>query len=417
MSHQPNSPTAFEQVTSFLNTAADHLGLDDGMRAVLRTPWRELKVAVPVRMDDGRLESFCGFRVQYNGARGPYKGGIRYHPHSDIEEVKALAALMTWKSAVVDIPYGGAKGGVQCDPRLLSEHELNQLTRRFTQNISHLLGVQRDIPAPDMGTNAQTMAWMMDAYGLLHGYTPGIVTGKPIELGGSYGREAAPGRGAVNILENFLRERGRSLGSTSIVVQGFGQVGSWIARLAHDLGCSVVGLSDVSGGVYNPGGLDVGRVVEHARTTKTVSDFPGGDSVSNDELLELPCDVLAPAAVEGVIHHRNAGKVQAGIVLEAANHPTTPDADAILSDRGVTVLPDILVNAGGVIVSYFEWAQNIQSFRWAETRVTNELRRIMDRAFDAVLARVEAESLTYRQAAFVIGVERVASASRIRGFL
>ena len=417
MTPTAESTNPFEQVCSFFDRAADHIKLPDDLRGVLRTPWRELTVALPVRMDNGTVRTFIGMRVQYNGARGPYKGGIRYHPRADLDEVRALAALMTWKTAVVDIPYGGSKGSVQCDPSQLSRRELNRLTRRYTQNIAHILGPDRDIPAPDLGTDSQVMAWIMDAYGQLHGHTPAIVTGKPIELGGSYGREAAPGRGAVYILEYLLREQGKNPAEVTIAVQGFGQVGSWFARLAADLGCKVVAASDVQGGIYNRKGLDMPALLAHVAAAKTVSGFPGADSITNEALLELSCSILVPAAIEGVLREDNAGRVRAGTVLEAANHPVTPAADAILKDMGILIIPDILANAGGVVVSYFEWVQNIQRFRWDEERVNRELKLVMDRAYEAVRGRAARDKIDLREAAFAVAVERVARATELRGFV
>ena len=360
--------TPFEEVNLSFDRAAERLKLSDGCREMLRRPWRELRVQVPVRLDNGCVQVFTGYRIQHNGARGPYKGGVRFHPEADQDEVRALAALMTWKNALMDLPFGGAKGGVQCDPGRLSVGELNRLTRRYTLNIEHLLAPNRDIPAPDMGTNSQTMAWMMDAYGQLHGHSPAIVTGKPVELGGSLGRESATGRGVAYILQEVASDLEMDPQGARIAVQGFGNVGSWAARLLHEGGCRVIAVSGVRGGVYNPTGLDIPRLLDYARENRTVVGFPGGNSIGNEQLLELECDVLIPAAIDRVITAKNAPKVKAKLILEAANHPLTPAADDILNDRGVIVLPDILVNAGGVVVSYFEWTQNLQEFRWEEER-------------------------------------------------
>ena len=417
MSNMAEKVSAFEEVCSVFDWAADHLELDDGLREILRRPWRELTVSVPVRLDNGKVQNFTGYRVQYNAARGPYKGGIRYHLDADIDEIRALASLMTWKTALVDIPFGGAKGGVQCNPRELTSNELNRLTRRYTANIHHILGVNRDIPAPDMGTDSQTMAWMMDAFGQIEGHSPAIVTGKPIELGGSYGRTAAPGRGAVYVLEEVLRHREMAVQGAQVVVQGFGQVGSWIARLLPPLGFKVVAVSDIRGGVYNPKGLDVEQLLAHQKEAGSVVRFPGAEPVTNQELLELPCDVLVPAAVERVITQENAPRIKARVVLEAANHPSTPAADDVFNDRGILVIPDVLANAGGVIVSYFEWVQNIQQYRWDEERVNAELKRIIIVALDTVQARVDGQSITMRQASMAVGVQRVARAAEIRGFV
>ena len=409
--------TSFEAVTWFFDQAAAHLSLDDELRALMRQPWRELTVEVPIRLDNGRLKVLTGYRVQHNGARGPYKGGVRFHPNADLNEVRALASLMTWKTAVADIPYGGAKGGVTCDVHQLSETELNRLTRRFTQNISHLLGVNRDIPAPDLGTNSQTMAWMMDAYGQLYGHSPAIVTGKPIELGGSFGRDAAPGRGLVYCLEEWARLTGFSLEGAKVVIQGFGQVGSWAARLIGDLGCSVVGVGAINGAVYNPKGIDVLGLLDYSRREGSFDGFPGAEAVDGGEFLELPCDILVPAAIEEVITTGNADRIKARVIAEAANHPTTPAADHLLTERRVVILPDILVNAGGVVVSYFEWAQNIQQFRWEEERVDKELESIMRQATRRVVETAQNDNLSLREAAFVIGVERVAKAIELRAFV
>jgi len=409
--------STFEEVNQFFDQAAERLGLEDGVRRLLRRPWRELQVAVPVRMDDGSIEVFNGYRVQHNGVRGPYKGGVRYHPDADLEEIRALASLMTWKNALVDIPFGGAKGGVQCAPGTMSEAELNALTRRYTVNIEHFIAVNRDIPAPDLGTNSQTMAWMMDAYGQIHGYTPGIVTGKPVELGGSVGRDSATGRGTVYVMREVARDLGMSLTGGRVVIQGFGQVGSWTARIAAEVGCKITAVSDVNGGVYNEDGIDLGRLMAHREDAGTVVGLSGTDMLTNEEILELDCDMLVPAAIDRVIHSANAPRVKARVVVEAANHPLTPEADRILNDRGITVVPDILVNAGGVVVSYFEWTQNLYQHQWGMGRVNEELLQIMTSAYRNVRETVEREGVTYREAAFMIGVGRVAHVSELRGFI
>ena len=409
--------STFDEVNVFFDRAADRLGMADGVREMLRIPWRELRVTVPVRMDNGEIEVFTGYRIQHNGARGPYKGGVRFHPDADVEEVRALASLMTWKTALVEIPFGGAKGGVQCDPLTMSHGELNRLTRRYTQNIEHLLGVNRDIPAPDLGTNAQTMAWMMDAYGQIHGHTPGIVTGKPVELGGSVGRDSATGRGAIYVTTEMAKDMNMDPAGARIVVQGFGQVGSWAARIAAEQGCTVIAVSDVDGGTFNSQGLDVEALVKLKDEGGSVQNFKGGESISNNDLLELDCDILIPAAIDRVIHADNAPRVKAKVIIEAANHPLTPEADDILNDRGIRIVPDILVNAGGVIVSYFEWTQNLYQHTWDMDRVNDELSKIMTRAFTSVKDRVQAEGVTYREAAFLIGLERVAHVAGLRGFI
>jgi len=409
--------STYEAVNEFFDGAADRLGLDDSLREMLKRPWRELQVQIPVRMDDGHIQVFTGYRVQHNGARGPYKGGVRYHPDADVEEVRALASLMTWKTALVDVPFGGAKGGVQVDPRLLSNNELNRLTRRYTQSIDHLIAPNRDIPAPDLGTNAQTMAWIMDAYGQLHGHSPAIVTGKPVEMGGSLGREAATGRGAAYILQEAAKDFSLNIQEASVVVQGFGNAGSWSARLMHGIGCKIVAVSDVDGGLYNAKGLDMDALVALQRDYGSISGYKYAEKVSNEELLALECDVLVPAAIDNVITEANAGNIKAKLILEVANHPITPGADRILSETGVTILPDILVNAGGVIVSYFEWTQNIQEFHWEESRVNEELKRIILQAYHAVRERAINEGTTHRQASFEIGIQRVARVVELRGFV
>ena len=407
----------FEAVNLFFDRAAEHVGLADEMRAVLRTTYRELTVQVPVRMDDGSLQVLTGYRVQHNGARGPYKGGIRYHPDADLDEVRALASLMTWKTAVVDIPFGGAKGGVQCDARAMSEGERQRLTRRFTAQIAYVLGVNRDIPAPDVNTDAQTMAWMMDAYSSRYGYTPAIVTGKPVELGGSLGREAATGRGCVYCLAEAARDLGIDLDGATVAVQGFGNVGSWFARLVTEHGCRVVAVSDVTGAVHRSDGLDVHGLLAHERESGSVVGAPGTEALTNEELLELDVDVLVPAALDGVVNRRNADRIRARVVLEAANHPVTPDADDVLHAAGKIVVPDILANAGGVTVSYFEWAQNIQQFRWEEERVNDELHKVMARAWKNVHGRSTVDAIPLRLAAFAIAVEMVERADRLRGYV
>jgi glutamate dehydrogenase (NAD(P)+) len=408
-------PNAWQDAQQQFLRTADALSLEADIVKLLRSPYRELHVEVPVRMDNGTLEVFPGFRVQHNGARGPYKGGVRFHPDVDLDEVRALAALMTWKSALVDVPFGGAKGGVQCDPHLLSEGEQNRLSRRYMQNISHILGVTRDIPAPDMGTNARTMAWMMDAYGATHGYTPGIVTGKPVELGGSHGREAATGRGVMFVTRELCREHGLSPADTSIVVQGFGNVGRWTALLAHAWGFRVVGIGDLRGAIYDERGIDVQAYADWLDAGHDPAKFRA-NHIDTNALIEQPCEVLIPAATGEVIDADNADAIQARFIVEGANHPVTMEADALLHARGVVVVPDILANAGGVIVSYFEWTQNIQQFRWSESHVNAELEERIVSAYQLVRDRVGKHG-SLRDAAFAIAVERVAAAIRLRGFV
>jgi glutamate dehydrogenase (NAD(P)+) len=413
--HDGASPLT--SVNAFFDEAADLIHLRDEMYDVLKTSYREIQVQVPVRMDDGELRVFTGYRVQHNGARGPYKGGIRYHPSADLDEVRALASLMTWKTALVDVPFGGAKGGITVDPTSMSPHEVEMMTRRFTSAIGHVLGVNRDIPAPDVNTNAQVMAWMMDAYSAGHGYSPAIVTGKPLDLGGAPGREAATGRGLVYILEAACRRWGLDLSGMRVAIQGFGNVGSWVARALAELEVPVVAVSDVAGGVYRGRGLDVDALVSLVASRRSVVDAPGTDRITNEELLECDCDVLVPAALGDVITDANADRMRATVLLEGANHPTDTGGDKILIDRGVRIIPDVLANAGGVTGSYFEWAQNIQQFKWKEERFNSELRDVMTRAFDQVADFAESRHVPLRQAAFAIAIERVARASKMRGYV
>ncbi|MCZ6539841.1 MAG: Glu/Leu/Phe/Val dehydrogenase, partial [Chloroflexi bacterium] len=352
-----NDNSMLEGTIASVDAAIRSLDLEDDMRAVLVEPWREIQVALPVRMDDGNVRVFRGYRSQHNAARGPYKGGIRYHPSVDLNHVRALGMLMTWKTALADVPFGGAKGGIGVDPRELSTHELNRLTRRYTMSMHHVLGVNRDIPAPDLGTSAQTMAWIMDAYGSIHGHTPGIVTGKPIELGGSLGRAEAPGRGAAVVGSRAIVDGGSTPEQSTVAVQGYGAVGSAAARTMTDNGAKVIAVSDVDGAVLNSTGLDIDELDRIVAEGGTVSDFADADQLGNDELLEIKCDVLIPAAIEDVITTQNAPKVRAGIIVEGANRPITSGADEILADHNKKIIPDILANAGGVIASYFEWAQ------------------------------------------------------------
>jgi glutamate dehydrogenase (NAD(P)+) len=412
-----NGGTAWQDARAYLERAAGQIGLEPEILLLLRSPFREMHVEVPVRMDSGKLEVFPGYRVQHNGARGPYKGGTRFHPDVDLDEIRALAALMTWKCALVDVPFGGAKGGVQCDPTRMSEGEVNRLSRRYMQNISHILGVTRDIPAPDMGTNARTMAWMMDAYGAANGHTPGIVTGKPVELGGSFGREAATGRGVSIVLRELCRELGAEPGDVSLAIQGFGNVGAWTARLASEAGFRIVALGDVRGGCYREHGIDAAAFAGWLADGHAPRTFPDAEPVDPHDLVTLPCDVLIPAATGEVIHAGNARGIRAKTVVEAANHPVTLAAEPILARNGVAVVPDLLANAGGVIVSYFEWTQNIQQFRWPEERVNEELETRIVAAYGQVRAKAAERQISLREAAFAIGVERVAHAIRLRGFV
>ncbi len=368
-------------------------------------------------MDDGRLEVFAGYRVQHNGARGPYKGGTRYHPSADLDEIRTLAALMTWKCALMDLPFGGAKGGIQCDPATMTDAELNRLTRRYTQNISYILGPNRDIPGPDMGTNARTMAWMMDAYGQRYGYTPGIVTGKPLDLGGSYGREEATGYGVALVIEQWCWDQGWAVPETSVAIQGFGNVGRWLGMRLYQLGCRVVAISDVNGGVFSEDGLDIPLLSQHVDEDGKVPDFPNGTAITNDEFFSLPCDIFVPAALGDVLDEETASVLKAKVVVEGANHPTTPEGDEVLNRRGIAVIPDILANGGGVTVSYFEWAQNIQQYRWEAEAVDRELAKTMKRAYASVRDLAMRQELSMRDAAYSIALGRVAQAIQLRDFV
>ena len=399
-----------------LEAAAHYLNLDRSLLEVLKHPRRELIVNFPVKMDDGSIRVFTGYRVHHNPARGPAKGGIRYHPEVTLDEVRALAMWMTWKCAVVNIPYSGAKGGVVCDPKRLSVHELENLTRRYITEISMLIGPESDIPAPDVGTNPQVMAWIMDTYSMHKGYTvPAVVTGKPIPIGGSEGRLEATGRGVMVTAHEALRQLGRHLEGASVVIQGFGNVGSATAKLMHQAGAKVVAISDVRGGIYNPNGLNIPALLHCAGRDGCIQAYRDADLITNEELLELPCDVLVPAALHGVITGHNAERIQARIIVEAANGPVTPDADEILDDKGVLVVPDILANAGGVVVSYFEWVQDLQSFFWEEEEVNHKLEKAMRRSYQHVAQTAEQNKVNMRMGAYIIGVKRVAEATTIRG--
>jgi glutamate dehydrogenase (NAD(P)+) len=413
---------ALERENPFVNAqrqfdiAADLLDLDEGMRQILRVPQRELTVNFPVKMDDGRIQVFTGFRIHHNITRGPAKGGIRYHPDVSIDEVRALAMWMTWKCATVNIPYGGAKGAVVVDPKRLSLQELERLTRRYTTEISVFLGPDKDIPAPDIGTTPQVMAWIMDTYSMHSGHTvPAVVTGKPINIGGSQGRNSATARGLVYILREAANALSFNVSGANVVIQGFGNVGATSAQLLEELGATVIAVSDSKGGIYNRNGLPIARVLEHKGRTGTVADFPEADRVTNEELLELPCDILIPAALETQITARNADRIKARIIGEAANGPTTPAADEILYERGVFVIPDILANAGGVTVSYFEWVQGLQEFFWTEREVNAQLERVMVGAFQNVLRLAQAHRVHMRTAAYLLAVDRVARATTTRG--
>jgi glutamate dehydrogenase (NAD(P)+) len=392
------------------------MNLDPVWRAVLATPKRVLTVSCPVKMDDGSIQVFTGYRAQHNNSRGPFKGGIRYDSAVNMDEVMALAMLQTWKNALVDLPYGGAKGGVVCNPRKLSMGEKERLTRRFTSEIMPVIGPQHDIPAPDAGTDAQVMAWVLDTYSMMVGYQAlGVVTGKPVTLGGSVGREEATGRGLMNILRKFLATQNKTLEGTRIAIQGFGNVGYHAARLLDERGATIVAISAKEGGLYDESGIDIDAAGTYYRENGVLTDFPGSDAVTNDEVITCECDVLVPAAMENTITEEVAPHIKARVVCEGANGPTTPGADEILRDNGVTVLPDILANAGGVTVSYFEWVQGLENYFWDMKRVQDELQRVMERAFDAVNAKADAADCDYRTAAYAIAIGRVAEASRLKG--
>lgn len=396
--------------------AADRLGLSQAMRAILRKPKRELIVNFPVRMDNGDVEMFTGYRVQHNINRGPAKGGIRFSPEVSLDEVRALAMWMTWKCAVVGIPFGGAKGGVICDPHKLSRTELERLTRRYATEISVLMGPDSDIPAPDMNTNPQIMAWMMDTFSMHMGFSvPAVITGKPLAIGGSEGRLEATARGVQFVTREAMHDLGLRPEDCSVVVQGFGNVGSISARLLHEMGCRVVAVSDIQGGVYNPHGIDIHKALRHSKEHGSLRGLPDTEAITNAELLELPCDALVPAALENQLTAKNAPRVKARLIVEAANGPTTPDADHILNDRGIMVVPDILANAGGVTVSYFEWVQDLQRFFWAELEINNRLEQIMMRAYQATRAKAEEQETNLRIGAYLLAVTRVAEATEIRG--
>jgi len=406
----------FEIAAAQFDTAAEHLKLEPWLRAVLKAPKRQLIVSIPTKMDDGSIHVFEGYRVQHSMARGPAKGGIRYHPNVTLDEVKALASWMTWKCAVVNIPYGGGKGGVVCDPKKMSIRELENMTRRYAFEISIIIGPERDIPAPDVYTNAQTMAWIMDTYSMTAGETVlGVVTGKPLPVGGSQGRNEATARGCQYVIREACKERSISLKGAKVAVQGFGNAGSIAARLLSEDGAFIIAVSDSGGGLYNSKGLNMSQVLAHKAKTGALKGFAEADRISNEKLLELECDVLVPAALENQITQENASRIRAQIVAEAANGPTTPGADTILHKNGIFLIPDILANAGGVTVSYFEWVQSLQSFFWEETQVNQHLEKIMTRSFQEVLAIAKKYNVHMRTAAYILAVGRVAEATRIRG--
>jgi len=413
-SHLKHNP--FELAQQQLYKVADVFGIDERLVNVIKECKKAVEVSIPTSLDDGSVRAFTGYRVTHNVSRGPSKGGIRYHPGVTLDEIKALAMWMTWKCALMGLPFGGAKGGVVCDPKRMSRGELERMTRRYTSEIINEIGPEKDIPAPDVGTNAATMAWIFDTYSMNKGHSVlGVVTGKPLTIGGSLGREEATARGAVYCLEAALREQHRPLDGLRVVVQGLGNVGSFFARFCAELGAKVIAVSDSGGGLFNPKGIDVGEVFAHKRGGGTVAELKGGDHISNDELLLLDCDVAAPCALEQVITDANAEHVKAKLIVEGANGPITPAADEILQENGVLVLPDVLANAGGVVVSYFEWVQGLQEYFWKEDEVNARLNEIVTRAFDETWATCRSRGISMRLAAYGLAVQRVAEATITRG--
>jgi glutamate dehydrogenase (NAD(P)+) len=406
----------FEAVQGFYEAAAERIGLDEATRQVLDTPAREVAVQIRVPLDDGSLQTFPGWRVQYNGARGPFKGGLRFHPNASLDEFRCFAALMTWKTALLDVPFGGGKGGVRVDPKLLSDAELERLCRAFFSAIAPVMGTFADVPAPDVNTGGREMAWMYDEFSKTNGDSPGVITGKPLAVGGSLGRDSATGRGALFALDHIAKAHGWTREKIHIAVEGYGNAGSWFATLADQMGYRIVAVSDSKGAIVNPEGLSPREVADHKREAGSVVGFKRADDLDGADIVGVPCEVLVPAALEESLRADNADRVRANLVVEVANYPITPDADASLTSRGVTVVPDILGSAGGVTVSYLEWAQNVQRERWSEERVNGRLRELMESATDAVLERANATGVTHREAAYDIAVERVAAAERARGW-
>ena len=394
--------------------AVEKLGMKPNIAKALEIPDRELTVEVPFRRDNGEVESVIGFRVQHNNTRGPFKGGIRYHQHVDIQEVRSLATLMTWKTSLLDIPYGGGKGGIGIDPSKYSQTELERISRRFFRAIDPIIGVNIDIPAPDVNTNAQVMSWFMDEYSQIHGYSPAIVTGKPLELGGSKGREAATGRGTAIITRETAEKWGIELKNSKIVIQGFGNVGSYAAKFLHEYGCKIVAVSDVTGGLYDPDGLDIPSLFDYNYKHRTIDGFEQGKKITNDELLALECDFLIPAALGSAIHDQNVDTLNCKVIIEAANGPVTGDAANKLWDKKIGIIPDILTNAGGVTVSYFEWVQNLQQFKWEEDDVNNRLEKKMVEAFNEVYELKKSKNVPMRIASFMVAIDRVERAYNLR---
>jgi glutamate dehydrogenase (NAD(P)+) len=398
----------------FFNKAADVLGLQDKVRQILLNPRRSIKAEIVIEDINGELQHFTGYRVQHNFARGPMKGGLRFHPSMDEDHAAALANLMTWKTAVVDVPFGGAKGGIDCDPHAMSDRDLNLVTRLYVEQMKDVIGPSIDIPAPDVNTDGKVMSWIMDEYSKYHGFSPGVVTGKPLHLFGSEGREEATGRGVMDVLAEALKDRSMNFSDITVAVQGFGNVGSHAARLIAHRGAKIVAVADHTGGVANPKGLDIHSLIDWVAESGGVANFNGGEAFDGPDVITWDVDVLIPAALEGAITEDNAADVKASIVVEAANAPTTPTADSILNDRGVFIIPDILANAGGVTVSYFEWAQNIQRFRWELARVNDELGKTMRKAYRAVSELAQQEQVDMRTAAFALAIRRVGAAALAR---
>jgi glutamate dehydrogenase (NAD(P)+) len=412
----PAGDSAWETALAQLDEAAELMGLAPGVHDILRAPKRALIVSVPFRMDDGSTRVYEGYRIHHNVTRGPAKGGIRYHPLVGLDEVKALAMWMTWKCAIAGIPFGGAKGGVAVDPKVHSKSELERMTRRYASEILPFIGPERDIPAPDMNTNEEIMSWIMDTYSINKGYSvPGVVTGKPVSIGGSKGRGGATSRGVMYVIFQTLKTLGIGIDEVSVAIQGYGKVGGHAAQLLHDAGCRVIAVSDAEGGLYREKGLDPESINRHSQEAGSVVGYPGADAITNEELLELDCDVLIPAAIEGVVTVKNADAIRARVVCEAANGPITFEGDKVLNERGIFVVPDILANSGGVSVSYFEWVQDIQAYFWSEEEVNDRLRQIMEQAFFEVYDLATEKGLSMRQAAHWIGVGRVAEAHLTRG--
>ena len=406
----------FQMAQEQFDAAADHLNLSDDVRGILRVPKRELTVNFPVRMDDGSVRVFTGHRVQHNMSRGPAKGGIRYHQDVTLDEVRALAMWMTWKTSVVNIPYGGGKGGVTCNPKTMSIREVERLTRRYATEISPIISPEGDIPAPDVNTTPQIMAWIMDTYSMHRGYTvPGIVTGKPINIGGTKGRVEATGRGCMYVTREAAKHLGFSLEGATVVVQGFGNAGTVTGKLLQNLGCKIIAANDSRSGVYNANGFDIHDLIKHKADHGNILEYKNGDQITDEEILEIPCDILVPAALEEQITQENASRISTRTIIEAANGPTTPEADKILEEKGVFVVPDILANAGGVVVSYFEWSQDLQRLFWEEDEVERRLETVMVRSFDEVLAISQQKGVSMRVAAYIQGIDRVAEAYITRG--